>query len=82
MPVTMRSLYQAKDALPPKAMTHAVYSVTCKTCSAEYIGETQCGLCVRGNEHCDAVHLGHCSKSAVAEHVYNYEVPHEVGWKS
>ena len=77
MPITLRSLYQAKDALPSEAMTHTVYSVTCKTCNAEYIGETQRALRVRGNEH-----LGHCSKSAVAEHVHNYEVPHEVDWNS
>ena len=82
MPITLRSLYQAKDALPLEATTHAVYSVTCKTCNAEYIGETQRALRVRGNEHRDAVRLGHCSKSAVAEHVHNYEVPHEVDWNS
>ena len=29
-----------------------------------------------------AVRLGHCSKSAVAEHVHNYKVPHEVDWNS
>ena len=63
-------------------MTHAVYSVTCKTCNAEYIGETQRALRVRGNEHRDAVRLGNCLKSAVAEHVHNYEVPHEVDWNS
>ena len=39
MPITLRSLYQAKDALPSEATTHAIYSVTCKTCSAEHIGE-------------------------------------------
>ena len=39
-------------------------------------------LRVRGHEHCDAVRLEHCSKSAVAEHAHNYEVPHEVDWNS
>ena len=77
-----RSLYQAKDALPPEATTHTVYSVTCKTCSAEYIDKTQRTLRVCGNEHHDAVHRGHCSKLAVAEHVHNYEVLHEVDWNS
>ena len=38
---TLRSLYQAKDSLPQETMTNAVYSVTCKTCDAEYIGETK-----------------------------------------
>ena len=36
---TLWSLYQAKDSLPHKTMTNAVYSVTCKTCDVEYIGE-------------------------------------------
>ena len=62
MPITLRSLYQAKDALPLGATMHAVYPVTRKTCSAEYIGETQHAFHVCGNEHCDAVCLGHCSK--------------------
>ena len=65
-----------------EATTHAVYSVTCKTCNAEYIGETQRAFRVRGNEHRDAVRLGHCSKSAVAEHVHNYKLPHEVDLNS
>ena len=54
MPIALRSLHQAKEALPLAATTHAVYSVTCKTCHAEYIGETQRALRVRGNEHRDA----------------------------
>ena len=82
LPIKLCSLYQAKDALPLEATTHAVYSVTCKTCSAEYIGETQRALRVRRNEHRDAVRLGHCSKSAVAEHVHDHDVPHEVDWNS
>ena len=35
MLITLRSLYQAKDALPSEATTHALYSVTCKTCTGE-----------------------------------------------
>ena len=41
MPNTLQSLYQAKDSLPQETTTNAVYSVTCKTCDAEYIGETK-----------------------------------------
>ena len=65
-----------------KATVHAVDSVTCKTCSVEYIGETQRALRVHGNEHRDTVHLGHCSKSAMAEYVHIYKVPHKVDWNS
>ena len=40
VPKTLRSLYQAKDSLLRETTTNAVYSVTCKTYSAEHIGET------------------------------------------
>ncbi len=82
MPNTMRDLYQAKDPLPRDATTHAVYSLMCKTCNEEYVGETQRALKVRGKEHRDAIRLGHCAKSAVAEHVHNCEPPHDVDWDS
>ena len=81
-PDTMRNLYQAKDVLPQELSTHVVYSVNCKTCDAEYVGETQRALRVREKEHRDAIRLGHCSKSAVAEHVHDCETPHEVDWNS
>ena len=54
---TMWSLYQAKDYLPQETMAHADYSVTCKTCDAEYIGETQRAIRIREKEHRDAVRL-------------------------
>ena len=45
MPDTMRNLYQAKDVLPQELSTHVVYSVNCKTCNAEYVGETASPPC-------------------------------------
>ena len=40
-------LYCAKDPLPKEASTHVVYSVKCKTCKDEYVGETKRALSVR-----------------------------------
>ena len=34
-------LYQAKDQLPEESTTYVVFSVKCKTCDLEYVGETQ-----------------------------------------
>ena len=82
MPNMLRSLYQAKDSLPQETTTNAVYSMTCKTCDAEYIGETKRAIWIRDKEHRDAVPLGQCVKSAVAEHVHASVVPHEVYWSS
>ena len=80
--LTLRSLYQAKDSLPQETTTNAVYSVTCKTCDAEYSGDTKLAIRIHEKEHRDAVRLGQCAKSAVAEHVHSSVVPHEVDWSS
>ena len=56
-PDTLRHLYQAKDRLPAETKTHAVFSVKCKTCDMEYVGETQRALKVRKKEHENAIVL-------------------------
>ena len=71
-----------RDSLPQETTTNAVYSLTCKTCDVEYIGETKRAIRIREKEHRDAVRLGQCPKSAVAEHVHASVVPHEVDWSS
>ena len=80
-PNTLCSLYTSKDRLPTDSITSAVYSVKCKTCSGEYIGETLRALRVRKKEHCDAIRLGQSSKSAIAEHVHEQSMPHEIDWQ-
>ena len=45
-PNTPCSLYTSKDRLPTHSIPSAVYSVKCKTCSREYVGETLHTLCV------------------------------------
>ena len=67
---------------PQETTTNAVYSVTCKTCDAKYISETKRAIRIREKEHRDAVRLGQCANSAVAEHVHASVVPHEVDWSS
>ena len=63
---------------------HAVYSITCATCESEYVGETLRAVGVRQKEHQDAVRLGNCACSAIAEHVHgeNFEAPHDIDWNS
>ena len=43
--------------------------------------ETLCALRVRKKEHCDATRLGQSSKSAIAEHVHEQSMPHEIDWQ-
>ena len=40
-------------------------------------------LRVRKKEHCDAIRLrlGQSSKSAIAEHVHEQSMPHEIDWQ-
>ena len=82
MPDTLRSMYNVKDRLPRGTETHVVYSIECKTCGGQYIGETQRALAVREKEHREAVRLANQEKSAVAEHVYNQTTVHEIDWNS
>ena len=76
------SLYTSKDRLPTDSITSALYSVKCKTCSGEYVGETLRVLRVRKKEHCDAIRLEQSSESAIAEHVHEQSMPHEIDWQS
>ena len=40
-PDTLISVYAMKDPVPQGSQTHCVYSVKCKTCDDEYVGETR-----------------------------------------
>ena len=37
---------------------------------------------VRKKEHCGAIRLGQSSKSAIAEHVHEQSMSHEIDWQS
>ena len=64
------------------SITSDVHSAKCKTCLGEYVGETLRALRVRKKEHCDAIRLGKGSKSAIAEHVQEQSMPHEIDWQA
>ena len=81
IPNMLCSLYISKNRLPTDSITSAVYYVKCKTCSGGSVGKTLHALCVRKKEHCDAIRLGQSSKSAIAEHVHEQSMPHEIDWQ-
>ena len=81
-PNTLCSLYTLKDRLPTDSITSAVYSVKCKTCSGEYVGETLRALPVQKKEHCDAIRLGRSSTSAIADYIHEQSMPHKVDLQS
>ena len=57
-PNTLKPLYAVKDRLPKEAKMHAVYSIKCKSCGGEYVGETLRQVGVRKKEHMDPVRMG------------------------
>ena len=83
-PNTLQKLHNVKDSLPLCSATHAIYSIKCKTCDEEYVGESMRSLDTRCKEHRDAIRLAQCTKSAVADHVLSEEhsQPHEIDWQS
>ena len=81
-PSTTRPLYSVRDKLPHYLMTNTIYSIKCKTCDNEYVGEALRALQVRAKEHRDAIRLGNTEKSAIAQHVHQQEEPHEIDWST
>ena len=75
---TLESLYCNKDPLPSEKQQNVVYAIKCRTCDDEHIVETRRALAVRVREHIDATGLDQSSKSAVAEHVHNHDIPHSI----
>ena len=60
-PNTLQKLHNVKDSLPLCSATHAIYSIKCKTCDEEYIGESMRSLDTRCKEHRDAIRLAQCT---------------------
>ena len=79
-PRMLQHLYNVKDQLAEDTVRNAVYSIKCKTCKKEYIGETQRAIGVRKKEHQSTVRLADFFKSAIAEHVHSEDPVDEVEW--
>ena len=79
---TLESLYCNKDPLPKDMEKNVIYTIKCGTCDEEYVGETKRSLATRIKEHQDATRSDQCSKSAVAEHAHEHDIPHNIDWES
>ena len=79
-----KAILRCKDKLPHDLTTNAIYSIKCKTCDEEYVGETLRALQFRAKdlEHRDAIRLGNTEKSAISQHVHQQEEPHEIDWST
>ena len=73
-----QALVRPKDHDQVEDQAGVVYQISCKECSAKYIGQTGRHLRERLKEHKRATEKGNHLESGVAEHVSNSG--HEIGW--
>ncbi len=66
-------LTKPKDSIPTLKKTGVVYRIPCKDCDVQYIGQTGRALGARRNEHERAVRLRRTEKSALAQHVMEFD---------
>ena len=69
-----------KDKDQSEDQSGVVYQISCKECSAKYIGQTGRQLGERLKEHKRATQKGYYLESGVAEHVIN--TGHDIDWSA
>ena len=75
-----QALVKPKDRDPFEEQAGVVYEISCKDCSAKYIGQTGRHLRERLKEHKRATERGNDLESGVAEHVAN--TGHHIDWSA
>ena len=55
-----------------------MYQISCRDCNAVYVGETGRSVRTRKREHADAVKTFNTKKSALSQHVMNFD--HRIDW--
>ena len=67
-----------KDKVVDEKETGVVYSIPCKDCDVQYIGQTGRAFLTRKREHISSVRNFKTEKSALAEHSCNLD--HRIAW--
>ena len=62
-----------KDAIHFEQKRGLVYQISCWDCNAVHVGETGCGVRTRKREYVDAVMTFNTKKSALSQHVMNFD---------
>ena len=71
---TLSSLFRKpKDALNFQQKRGLVYQVSCQDCNAVYVGETERSIRTSKREHADAVKTFNIKKSALSQHVMDFD---------
>ena len=76
-------LYNIKVQRQPVLLNHKkrglVYQISCRDCNAVYVGETGRSVRTRKREHADAVRTFNTKKSALSQHVMDFDHRNRLG---
>ena len=76
---TQSSLFRKpKDVINFEQKRGLVYQISCRDCNAVYVGETGRSVRTRKREHADAVKTFNTKKSALSQHVMEFD--HRIDW--
>ena len=76
---TLSSLFRKpKDVINFEQKCGLVYQISCRDCNAVYVGETGRSVRTRKREHADAVKTFNTKKSALSQHVMDFD--HRIDW--
>ena len=71
---TLSSLFsKPKDVINFEQKRGLVYQISCRHCNAVYVGETGRSVRTRKREHADAVKIFNTEKSAVSQHIMDFD---------
>ena len=72
------SFRKPKDAINFEQKLGLVYQISCRDCNAVYVGETERSVRTRKREHADAAKTFNTKKSALSQHVMDFD--HRIDW--
>ena len=76
---TLSSLFRKpKDIINFEQKRGLMYQISCRDCNAVYVGETGRSVRTRKREHADAVKTFNTKKSALSQHVMEFD--HRIDW--
>ena len=76
---TLSSLFRKpKDVINFEQKRDLVYQISCRDCNTVYVGETGRSVRTRKREHADAVKTFNTKKSALSQHVMDFD--HRIDW--
>ena len=78
---TLSSLLpKPKDVINFEQKRGLVYQTSCRDCNAVYVGETRRSVRTRKREHADAVKTFNTKKSALSQHVMDFDHTRRIDW--